>query len=135
MKELTLEAKVERLDEVLAFIDGELEAAGCPMKTMMQIDIAAEELFVNVANYAYAPGVGMVTVRVSVRENERTAAVSFLDSGVPFDPLKKEDPDVSLPAEEREIGGLGIFMAKKTMDELRYEYAEGQNRLTMIKKL
>ena len=69
------------------------------------------------------------------REDPKTVYVTFIDSGMPFDPLKKEDPDVTLPAEEREIGGLGIYMTKQAMDEVSYEYKDGQNILTLVKKL
>ena len=134
-KELSVPAEVERLPEVLSFLEQQLEEAGCPMKTQMQISVATEEIFVNIANYAYAPGKGIATVRMAIHEDPATATITFIDRGTPFNPLKMEDPDVSLSAEEREIGGLGIYMAKKTMDELRYEYKDGQNRLTLIKKI
>lgn len=133
MKKITIEAKTENLPKVLAFIDGELETAGCAMKTQMQIDIAVEEIFVNIANYAYAPGSGRAVIGIDVSGGK--AEITFADSGIPYDPLAKSDPDVTLSADEREIGGLGIFMVKKTMDDLRYEYIDGQNRLTMIKTL
>ena len=133
-KELEITAEVNKLPEVLSFIEQQLEKADCPLKTQMQIFIAAEEIFVNIASYAYAPGTGNAVIRVECSENPAAAVISFLDSGVPFDPLAKEDPDVSLSAEEREIGGLGIFMAKKTMDDLHYEYRDGQNILTISKR-
>ena len=133
MKKITIEAKTENLPEVLAFIDGELEAAGCAMKTQMQIDIAVEEIFVNIANYAYAPGSGSAVIGIDVRDGR--AEITFADSGIPYDPLSKSDPDVTLSADDREIGGLGVFMVKKTMDELKYQYLDGQNRLTMFKTL
>ena len=88
-----------------------------------------------IASYAYAPGTGIATVCIEIVDDLPVATIAFSDSGVPFDPLKKADPDVTLPAEEREIGGLDIFMTKKTMDEVRYEYKDGQNRLTLVKKL
>ena len=95
--------------------------------------MAAEEVFVNIANYAYAPGTGAVTVRMEISENPSAATIIFSDSGIPFDPVKKADPDVTLSAEEREIGGLGIYMAKKIMDGVLYDYKEGQNRLFLTK--
>jgi len=133
-KELSIPAEVEKLPELLAFLEQQMEKAGCPMKVQMQISVAAEEVFVNIANYAYAPGKGIATVRMALREDPATAIITFIDRGTPFDPLKKEDPDVTLSAEEREIGGLGIYMTKKTMDEVLYEYKGGQNRLTLVKK-
>ena len=135
MKKITIEAKRENLDQVLAFVDEMLETAGCDMRTQMQLDIAVEEIFVNIASYAYAPEVGNVVIGMQVHEDDHVAEITFADSGIPYNPLEKEDPDVTLSAEEREIGGLGIFMVKKTMDDLRYDYRNGQNVLTLIKKL
>ena len=131
MRELTIDAKIDKLDEVLGFVDGLLEEADCPIKTQMQIDVAVEELFVNIASYAYTPGEGTATIRV---EREPGAVqITFIDSGVPYDPLAKADPDVTLSAEERGIGGLGIYMVKKSMDEMAYEYKDGHNVLTIKK--
>ena len=134
MKETTLEASLDHLNDGLAFVDGCLEEAACGMRAQMQIDVAVEEVFVNIASYAYAPGKGSATVRVEIRQDPRTVLITFLDRGVPYNPLEKEDPDVSLPAEERKIGGLGIFMVKKSMDNMLYKYQDGQNILTIIKK-
>lgn len=133
MKEFTLQASVEKLDAVLAFVDEALEAADCPMKTQMQIDLAVEEIFVNVASYAYAPGTGEVTVSAAPTEDHGGITLVFADRGVPYDPLAKRDPNLSLSADERPIGGLGVFLTKKLMDELRYEFRDGQNILTMKK--
>ena len=135
MKELSLLATIDNLPTVLAFLEEQLEEADCPLKTQMRLAVAAEEIFVNIASYAYAPETGMATVRVECREDPKRVCVTFIDSGMPFDPLKKEDPDVTLPAEEREIGGLGIYMTKQAMDEVSYEYKDGQNILTLVKKL
>ena len=134
-RELSVPAEVEKLPELLAFLEQQLEKADCPAKAQMQISVAAEEIFVNIANYAYAPGKGIATVRLTISREPAAATITFIDRGTPFDPLKKEDPDVTLSAEERAIGGLGIYMTKKTMDEVRYEYKDGQNRLTLFKKL
>ena len=133
MKELIIDARKENLEQVLAFVDEELEKTGCPSKTQMQIDIAVEELFVNIASYAYHPEAGQATIRVEVKEAPLAVILTFLDQGRPYDPLAKEDPDITLSAEERQIGGLGIFMVKKTMDELAYEYKDGQNILKVRK--
>ena len=135
MAELTLDATIENLDDVLAFVDGELEKLDCPMKTQMQIDVAVEELFVNIAHYAYTPAIGSATVRFDALQEPKAAAITFVDRGVPYDPLAKPDPDVTLSAEERQIGGLGIYMVKKSMDDMKYEYRDGQNILTIVKKL
>ena len=107
----------------------------CPLKAQMQVDVAVEEIFVNVASYAYAPGVGNVTIRVEIPDNPRTVVITFIDNGVPYDPLAKADPDVTLSAEERGIGGLGIFMVKKSMDDMVYEYKNGQNILSIKKAI
>lgn len=135
MTELTLRAAVENIPEVTRFIDGKLEALDCPMKAQMQIDVAIDELVGNIAHYAYGSGMGDVTVRFSFDGAARMATVTLIDSGAPFDPLAKTDPDVSLPAEERGVGGLGIFLVKKTMDDLSYRYEDGRNILTLRKKI
>ena len=134
-KELVIDASTDKLDEVIAFVDTQLENYECSMKTQMQIDIAVEEIFVNIANYAYNPEIGDATIRVEVSNEPLAVAITFLDHGKPYDPLAKEDPDVTLSAEERDIGGLGIFMTKKSMDNIRYEYKDGQNILRLKKNL
>ena len=135
MKELTIAATVENIETVTEFVNEQLEALDCPMKAQIQIDIASDELFGNIAHYAYNPDIGQATVRVEVVEDPLSVVITFIDNGVPYDPLVKEDPDITLSAEEREIGGLGIFMVKKTMDEITYEYKDGQNILKIKKKL
>ena len=112
-----------------------LEEADCPVKAQMQIGVAVEEIFINIANYAYAPDKGKATVCVEVSEEPVTVTITFVDHGVPYDPLAKADPDVTLPAVEREIGGLGIFMTKNLMDDVTYEYRDGKNILTLKKNL
>lgn len=135
MKELTLEATVENLNAVTDFVNEQLELYDCPMKAQMQIDVAIDELFSNIAHYAYNPNVGPATVRVEVAEDPLSVIITFIDNGVPYDPLAKADPDITLSAEERGIGGLGIFMVKKTMDDVTYEYKDGQNILKIKKHL
>ena len=135
MKELTIAAKVENIEAVTDFVNEQLEALDCPMKAQMQIDIAIDELFGNIAHYAYNPEVGSATVRVEVTEDPLAVIITFIDNGVPYDPLAKADPDTTLSAEEREIGGLGIYMVKKSMDEITYEYKDGQNILKIKKNL
>ena len=133
LNELTLEATIENLAQVMAFLEQHLEEAGCPLRTQMQITVAAEEIYVNIASYAYAPGTGEATVRLEITDDPASVIITFIDSGVQFDPLKKADPDITLSAEERGIGGLGIYMTKKSMDEVRYEYTDGKNILTLMK--
>lgn len=135
MSELNIEAKTENLDKVLAFVDQHLEERGCAVQVQMQIDIAVEELFVNIAQYAYAPNIGVATIRVELQEDPLVVVITFIDNGIPYNPLAKEDPDITLSAEERQIGGLGIYMVKKSMDDMSYEYKDGQNILQIKKQL
>ena len=134
MGELTLEAKVDHLEQVLAFVDKFLEDLDCSPKAQMQIDVAVEELFVNIAGYAYAPGTGDMTIRIDAASSGEVA-ITLIDSGVPFNPLDKTDPDVTLSAEQRQIGGLGIYMVKKSMDSMEYERRDGKNILKIKKHL
>jgi len=135
MKTITVPASVDQLDTVLAFLENELSGLECPPKVSHEIAIAAEEIFVNIAHYAYDPEVGEATVRCQVDSGgeQPQLTIEFLDSGKPYDPLQRQDPNVSLSAEERDIGGLGIFMAKRLMDDMRYEYKDGKNILTIQK--
>ena len=135
MKELTTEATIENIEKVTDFVNEQLEAVDCPMKAQMQIDIAIDELFGNIANYAYHPEVGSATVRVEVTKSPLAVIITFIDNGVPYDPLAKDDPDTTLSADERQIGGLGIFMVKKSMDQISYEYKDGQNILRITKNI
>ncbi len=134
-KELTIDATVENIAKVTDFVNEQLEACDCPIKAQMQIDVAMDELFSNIAHYAYNPDVGPATVRVETRENPLSVIITFIDNGKPYDPLAKTDPDVTLSAEDREVGGLGIFLVKKTMDDVTYEYKNGQNILTIKKNI
>ena len=135
MKELTIAATVESIETVTDFVNEQLEAYDCPMKILMQINIAIDELFSNIAHYAYNPETGDATVRVEIIEDPMAVIITFIDNGVPYDPLKQKDPDTTLPAEERELGGLGIYMVKKTMDDITYEYKDGKNILSIKKHL
>lgn len=135
MKELNIEAKVENIEKVIDFVNAELDAVNCTPKIKSQIDIAIDELFSNIANYAYDPSVGPATVRVEVTKDPLSVIITFIDHGVPYDPLKKADPNTSLSAEERVEGGLGIFLVKKSMDSIDYEYKDGQNILKIKKNL
>lgn len=134
MKELSLDARVENIERVTDFVNEALEEMGCPIKTQMQIDVAIDELFCNISSYAYAPGTGSATVRFEADPDGHGITLSFIDSGVPYNPLEAPDPDVTLSAAERKIGGLGIFVVKKTMDSVQYRFENGQNILTIEKK-
>ena len=135
MKELTIAATVENIESVTDFVNEQLEALDCPMKAQMQIDIAIDEIFSNIAHYAYNPEIGQATVRVEVLEDPLAVTITFIDNGVPYDPLAKADPGTTLSAEERDIGGLGIYMVKKSMDEIVYEYKDGHNILKIKKNI
>ncbi len=131
MKEIVLDAKVDNLPQLLSVIDEELENAGCSMKGQMQIDVAVEEIFVNVASYAYEDGSGSCTIQVDIDPANSYVTITFIDEGIPYNPLAKEDPDVTLSADEREIGGLGIFIVKKSMDKTAYERKDNKNIFSM----
>lgn len=133
IKEFTGEATLENIENVTNFVDEELENMGCPMKVLFQINVAIDEIFGNIAHYAYNPEVGPATVQVEVTDDPMAVVITFIDNGIPYDPLAKEDPDVTLSAEERAVGGLGIYLVKKTMDDVSYEYKDGQNILKIKK--
>ncbi len=135
MKELTVDAVVGNIPKVTAFVDEQLEALGCPFMAQMQIDIAIDEIFSNIAYYAYDPEVGPATVRVEVEEEPMAVSITFIDHGTPYDPLKIEAPDITLPLEKRPIGGMGIFMVRQSMDHVAYEYRDGQNILLIRKNI
>ncbi len=143
-KTFECEAKIENLNKATAFLEETLEEVGCDMKQTMQLTVALEEIFVNIAHYAYAktdsagniiPDTGSGQVSLTLVAENGKVALKFEDEGVPYNPLEKDDPDVTLSVEEREIGGLGIFMVKKSMDDMYYEYKDGKNILTLMKKL
>ena len=133
MKQIKVKADTAELDNVLSFADTILEELGCSVKAQMQIDIAIEEIFVNIAHYAYPEAEGEAVIYVEPGEGSSSVTITFEDEGIPYDPLKNEDPDITLSADDRPIGGLGIFMVKKSMNEVSYEYKDGKNRLTIKK--
>ena len=151
-KNLNILAVVDNLAQVLDTVNDQLDKEGCSLKTKMQIDVAVEELFVNIANYAYAPDIGTADILIETMDScpipedvrkdipemnqpGKWLRVTLSGAGMPFDPLKKDDPDVTLSAQERRIGGLGIFMVKKSMDHMYYEYKDGKNHISIVKKL
>ena len=129
-KEITLDAKVESIETLTAFVEDFLESSGGSPKSIMQISVALDEIVSNIVNYS---GTKDYTVKVSLEQDSLVASVTFIDKGVPYDPLKKDDPDTTLSAEEREIGGLGIFLVKKTMDDMQY-FREGDKNILILKK-
>lgn len=133
-KEIKVLALVENLNNLLEFLEDCLTDVGADVKRKTLLYVACEEIFVNIAHYAYS-GVGSVDIIFEYLEDEKQVRVTFIDSGVPFNPVERANPDVTLPAEERNIGGLGIYMVKKTMDDLIYCYKENKNCLTLVKNL
>ena len=133
MPELKIAAKRENAEQVMAFVDGQLEAHDCSIKAQTQLDIAVDELFTNIASYAYGAGTGEAVIAIEFPDG--FAEITFRDWGTPYNPLERPDPDVTLSAEERKIGGLGIYMVKKSMDGVSYRYEDGQNILTVRRKL
>ena len=135
MKILTVSAERGQLDTVQSFVDEALDQVPCTLETRLQLQIAVEELFVNIASYAYTPNRGETVISYQVEQEPPSVTIQFRDWGKPFNPLAKEDADITLSAEERGIGGLGIYMVKNTMDDVRYQYENGQNVLTIHKNL
>jgi len=133
-KKIRVAATKENLETVTAFLDEILDEKDCPLKFRLQVDLALEEMYINIANYAYTPKTGEMELRVAFDEAERELTLVLIDSGIPYDPLAKKDPDVTLSAEKRKIGGLGIYLVKKTMDSMTYERRDGRNIVTMKKK-
>ena len=134
MKELTIEATPENVDKAIEFVDEMLEEYGCGMKEQMAIDVAVDELFANIAHYAYNPETGYATVKVDVIKVPLSVEITFVDNGKPYDPLAKADPDTTQSIEDRPIGGMGILIVKKSMDDVNYEYKDGKNILTIKKR-
>lgn len=134
-EELIIEASDANLAVMQEFLEQKLEELDFSMRDIMQVAVSAEEIFVNIAHYAYAPLQGKVKVTVEVTDDPPRLNITFADNGFRYNPLEKEDPDITLPAEKRKIGGLGIFIMKKMMDHAHYEYRDGQNILTISKDI
>lgn len=131
---VTMKADIDNLDRALLFVDKLLDRIEVGKKQRIMILIAVEELFVNVAKYAYAPKVGDISLEGEVAENPRRFVLTLRDRGIPFNPLSRPDPDVTLRAKDHKVGGLGIFLVKKQVDEMKYRYENGQNILTIEKR-
>ena len=119
-KELEVEANVDMLKTVISFIDKQLEAVSCPMRTQFQIELSVEEIFVNIASYAYSSETGTAQIKTIISADPPEAEITFIDHGTRYDPLSRDDPDVTLPASQRKIGGLGIFLTKKNITFLQF---------------
>ncbi len=135
MKSIIVPAVQDELDKVRDFVNEELEQFDCSAKARFQMEVAVEEIFVNIASYAYSPDVGDATVTCEVSDDTLVASVTFADGGKPFDPLAKTDADISADALLEREGGLGILMTKKMMDEVSYSYENGKNILTIRKNI
>lgn len=135
MSDMAVAAKVEALSQVIQYINENLNHFGCREELINQIDLAVEEIFVNIAHYAYSGGEGDALISIELQGNPPQAIIRFSDSGKPYNPTAREAPDLLLPLQERPIGGLGIFLARKYMDSMEYEYKNGRNMLTLCKWL
>lgn len=135
MKDISVDAKVDNLYKVLDFIEKQLTYTNCDIKFKTQLSVAIEEIFVNVAKYAYDGACGIVKIQFSFTTNPDVVTVDFIDSGTKYNPLAKEDPDIGLSASDRPIGGLGIYMTKKFVDDMVYEYKDNKNILTIKKQI
>lgn len=134
MAEKSFQAMGKNLDSIMEFVQDNLDKCGCPPREQQQICMAVEELFVNIVNYAYPNDIGLAVIKVE-EINDRELEIVLRDNGKPFDPLRREDPDVTLDPDKRRIGGLGIYLVKKTMDEVTYHFENDQNVLTLRKKI
>jgi len=130
VKDIKIEAKTEYLDEVIKFITGELEKIGYPTHLINEICIAAEEIFINIVDYAYKPDSGSAFISISTKGK---TVIRFEDTGRNYNPLEQQPPDLEKPLHEREIGGLGILMVKKIMDTVEYSRVGGKNILVITK--
>ncbi|MBQ6383991.1 MAG: ATP-binding protein [Clostridia bacterium] len=133
MKEITVPAAPDSVETVTAFVNEQLDAIRCPLPVRTQVDIAVDEVFSNIVRYAYGPEKGTATVRADVTDEPLSMTITFIDRGKPYNPLTTAAPDTTLPARQRRIGGLGVFILKNTMDDIAYEYRDGMNILTIRK--
>ena len=133
MEKITVDAVLENLQTVIDFATEKLEERDCSMKVIMQTELVIEEIFVNIASYAYHPETGAATFCMEFEKNPNAVLMTFIDSGKPYNPLEADAPDTTLAIEDRNIGGLGIFLVKKNVDEISYEYTDGKNILHMKK--
>ncbi|MBR1395916.1 MAG: ATP-binding protein [Selenomonadaceae bacterium] len=134
-EELVIEAVIDNLDEVNLFVHKSIEQFEVSKRTLMQLDLVVEEIFVNIASYAYSPNTGSVKILLQTDMEHLYISLTFIDSGVPYNPLEQSDPNVNLSAEERDIGGLGIFLTKNLVDDISYQHINGQNVLKFTKRL
>ena len=135
MQELVVEARLENLDKVNDFVQRAISSCDCSKKSIMQLGVIVEEIFVNVVSYAYPDGVGQVAIQIEIQENPLAITLTFADSGIAYNPLENDDPNLELSVEERQIGGLGIYLVKNMVEEISYNYKDGKNILSLTKNL
>ena len=135
MKEMAFTASIDMIGPVTDFVNEILAGLDCPEQSRIQIDVAVDEILSNIIRYAYPSAPGPATVRVEVEKDPLTVVMTFIDRGAPYNPLTAKAPDITLPRRRRPVGGLGLFMVRNTMDDLSYEYRDGQNILTVRKKI
>ena len=134
-EELVIEAVIDNLDDVNLFVHKSIKQFEVSKRALMQLDVVVEEIFVNIASYAYSPNTGLVKIQLKTDIEPLSISLTFIDSGVPYNPLEKSDPDVNLSADDRQIGGLGIFLTKNFVDDISYQFLDGQNILKIEKYL
>lgn len=135
MKEITVKSTIESIDTVTDFVENLVGPIDCPMKSKMLLSIAIDELLGNIVHYAYTPEIGDVTVEVDISEDPLCVTITFIDAGIPYNPLEQDNPDTNLSADDREIGGLGVFITKNIIDEITYLREDDKNKLTIKKHL
>ena len=134
-EELVIEAVVDNLDAVNLFVHKSIEQFEVSKRNLMQLDLIVEEIFINIASYAYTPNTGLVKILLNIETAPLAISLTFIDSGIPYNPLEQSDPDVNLPVDDRQIGGLGIFLTKNIADDISYQFVDGQNVLQLTKSL
>lgn len=132
-KEIILDATVENIAVATDFLEKCLSETNCPKQVRVQMNIAMDELLGNIVRYAYGEADGQAVIRFELEKHPEAVCVIFIDRGIPYNPLEKKDPDIALPAKERKVGGLGIYIVRQFMDEMEYERNDGQNRLLIRK--
>ncbi len=133
-RSINVPSKVDNLYEVQDFVDSCLSGSSPSPTTLLQLQLVVEEIFINIANYAYRPpGSGDVSISCAVEEDMMKVTLTFVDYGPEFDPLKKPDPDIGAPLDDRDVGGLGIYLVKNHVDGIHYRRDNGKNILTVEK--
>lgn len=132
---ITVKADINSIPFVNELVENFLEDLGISKKIQMQINVVIDEILSNIAQYSFGEAVGMATIIYEYDSQERILSITFIDDGIEYNPLNSQTPDITLDAEERDFGGLGIFMVKKFTDDLLYEYKDGYNHFTLKKSV